>query len=57
MDPQIESDFMCHWFINRAAIGVRSSSFTRGLFFSRAAVGMRGSSLTRVFFFFILSVS
>ena len=38
-------------FFNRAAEGVRGSSFTR-VFFNRAAVGVRGSSFARGFFFF-----
>ena len=39
------------FFFNRAAVGVRSSSFTRGFFFfNRAAAGVRGSSFARGFF-------
>ena len=38
--------------VNRAAAGVRGSSFARGFFFfNRAAAGVRGSSFARGFFF------
>ena len=44
--------------INRAAVGVRGSSFARDFFFfNRAAVGVRGLRFTFGLFFLVLSVT
>ena len=42
---------LCLRFINRAAAGVRGSSFTRGLFFNRAAWGRRAVLVLHGFIF------